>query len=102
MTGRPDYDAGDLVVCVETSAPENYGRGLGRGGRHLQRDRVYRVIKILPHSRAMYGFVACLEGVRSGDETGGFDASRFRRIDPKPPEFWTGTIDADTPEQVPA
>ncbi len=84
MTGRPDYDAGDLVACVD--------------GKTM-RGKVYRALKLLPPS-ASDGWSVVLEGHPTEPEYRGWVALCFRRIDPKPPEFFTGTVSADAGERV--
>lgn len=98
MSGRPDYDAGDLVVCVDTTSESR----LIAATEMLSMGQIYRVAGIAWSPMTMT-WDAILDGVcPERSDTGGFLASRFRRIDPKPPEFWTGTVSADANEQVPA
>jgi hypothetical protein len=90
MTGRPDYDAGDLVVCWRTRpAPSGKKR----------KGVVFRCVGLV-FVGGKWG--ALIEGDPSPHRSRAWLADAYRKIDPKPPEFWTGTIDADAPEQVPA
>lgn len=80
MTGRPDYDAGDLVVCVEAKIRV-----------HLI-GKVFRVLEIayFPDKYRKWG--VRIEGL---PEPCGrwWGVEFFRRIDPKPPEFFAGKIE---------
>jgi hypothetical protein len=90
---RPDYDVGDLIVAI-------------RDGRQspIRRGQVFRCLRL---DRA--------EHVRTGEGTWGvaidgpmpntanlWNAACFRRIDPKPPAFWTGEIEAECKEPAEA
>jgi hypothetical protein len=90
MTGRPDYDVGDLVVCVRAQTPNSLNLG-----------KVWRVVGFVPPDCAG-NLGVLLEGRRSSHPTGAFQASGYRKIDPKPPEFWTGEIEVETREGVDA
>ena len=94
MTGRPDYDAGDLVVCVMAKYRKHW---LGR---------VFLVKRVFPpgaHGGVNWrDWGVGLLDADSPPSSPGWNAEAFRRIDPKPPEFWTGTVDADAGERVPA
>lgn len=92
--GRPDYDAGDLVVCVDDSPCK-----LGTGPMNVTKGSIYKAVEVHPciFDDDTEGWAVWLK-----EEPHGCNANRFRRIDPKPPEFWTGTVDADAGEQVPA
>ena len=79
MTGRPDYDAGDLVVCVEVKNP-HYGFQVGRA---------YRATYV-GNARGIWFVV--IEGKQAPSGIG-WIAHAFRRIDPKPPEFFAGKIE---------
>jgi hypothetical protein len=99
MSGRPDYDVGDLVVCVDDGQRGDFQPPVARG-------RVYMVANLAaPGTVSSCGRMTAhkwgvfLLGVPLRDA---ISADRFRKIDPKPPEFWTGTVDADAPEHVPA
>ena len=93
MTGRPDYDAGDLVVCVSKDSKHPV----------VQYGKVFRVLSIgLGRLKGLLVWGCVLEGAEPRGGKTYFHADRFRRIDPKPPEFWTGTVDADAGERVPA
>lgn len=74
MSNRPDYDAGDLVVCVDAS-PRSWSRG-----NLLKRCGIYRI-------RSIYfwkdnEWAAVLEERLDAPE--GFLAVRFRKVDPLP------------------
>ena len=97
MSGRPDYNAGDLVVCVNAAPIPGLPYDMGS----LRRCALYTVVEVLLNDNSdQWGCV--VKEARSCGQYGGYDASRFRRIDPKPPEFWTGTVDADAGDRVPA
>ena len=92
MSGRPDYDAGDLVVCL-------------CDGDRVKKGVVYRVDRLYPPYSTpdqFYGWLARLSGVFYPQGHSGHPAVFYRRIDPKPPEFWTGTVSADAGERVTA
>lgn len=91
MSGRPDYDAGDLVVMVTESVT-----GRGRKGS------VYTAVALCPPQ-----FPGDIWGVRLKEHPPlgpncWWDAGQFCRIDPKPPEFWTGEVEANQRDKVPA
>lgn len=90
MTGRPDYDAGDLVVCVDATPHPIFGAGRCK----LHQVHIVRAL-CSPEStvQGIWGFFADCDGL-------GRPAYRYRKLDRLPPEFWAGAIDADTPEQV--
>ena len=89
MSGRPDYDAGDLVAHGGEPHPEWPAVG-----------SVWLVEKICgPNEKGDFG--AHLAGLPIPNAFG-WQAEEFRRIDPKPPEFWTGTVSADAGERVTA
>ena len=92
MTNRPDYDVGDLVVCVRVkNGPRKTGFVVGA---------VYIVTGLKLGGHAITGertWGASFKGL-----DGWWTASAFRRIDPKPPEFWTGYIEAIHEEGVTA
>jgi len=89
MSGRPDYDAGDLVVHV--GDPDPIFPPVGS---------VWRVESVHGPERGG-GWGVRLVGFAHQKEWG-FDACEFRKIDPRPPEFWTGQIEADQPAKVDA
>ena len=95
MSGRPDYDAGDLVVCVLTR-PGNPRVSYAP----LVVGKVYRAAQI--NFEADFGWTVRLQGHPYASDTGRHYADLFRRIDPKPPSFWTGTVSADAGERVTA
>jgi hypothetical protein len=86
MTGRPDYDAGDLVVCVNDEQCRTTGRKLP-----FSRLSVF-IVAAVWFERAEGPFPAywC---VRLSGHRKYTAADRFRRIDPKPPEFFAGKIE---------
>ncbi len=84
MIGRPDYDAGDLVVCVE-NAPFVSGK--------FAPGVVYVVKEVRP-SRTRPGFYSALiVGIPPNPGAYGWKAEHFRRLDPKPPENFAGEIE---------
>lgn len=91
--GRPDYDTGDLVVCVQKfkNCPD-IAPVVGS---------VWEVERINPPILSNGEWGVTLVG-KSAAPYRGFLASHFRRIDPKPPEFWTGDVDVDAGEGVTA
>jgi hypothetical protein len=92
MSGRPDYDVGDLVVCVEADTRMHW---IGR---------VFVVEQILPPGRyggSLYKGWGC-HLVACERHVAGWCVSCFRKIDPKPPEFWTGEVEANQRDKVPA
>lgn len=102
MSGRPDYDVGDLVVCVDDRLIMTGGRcgPLPRSGS------VYRAVDIIrPGEVGRFGARAtgwgvCVEGCLN--LPCGYFAARFRKLDPKPPEFWTREVEAEQRDEVPA
>ena len=106
MTGRPDYDVGDLVVCVD-DGPSRALPAMGEpSGLHL--GRVYRVLEALPPDSVSrcgrYRFLNWAVYVSGAKPPLNipYHAPRFRKLNPKPPEFFTGTIEANQREGVPA
>lgn len=96
MSNRPDYDVGDLVVCVDD-----------RRAPQLTRTCVYTVLGFNDDkgyswldNQVCIGVFLVEANPNPGDV--GFDSRRFRRIDPKPPEFWTGEVEADQRDKAPA
>lgn len=89
--GRPDYDAGDLVVCVDDTPNPKFGVS------KLRRGAVYVVEKVEPPNRVDPRWGCRIAGVASLSREG-FAADRFRKIDPKPPEFWTGEVEVENRE----
>ncbi len=91
MTGRPDYDAGDLVVCVNTCRIDL------PSGMHAPAldvpilNKCFIVERLFSDEDGDY--IVFIGGIRSAHPHGGFAAIRFRRIDPKPPEFFSGKIE---------
>jgi hypothetical protein len=77
MSGRPDFDAGDLVVCVD-DGPLVWKGSVFKSG--VVRGRVYRVDRVICDSVTREWGVL-LTGIRSIGTTGAFYASRFRKID---------------------
>lgn len=94
MSGRPDFDVGDLVVCVDDS-PASMGLF------HYRRGMVLRVARMWPPETTKRNRWVFDEVGRHPTERGHF-ASRFRKLDLKPPEFWTGEIEANQRDKVPA
>jgi len=93
MTGRPDYDAGDLIVCTHLK-PSSV-----RGPVPIVVGKVYQAQEVL---RAVSGWGVRLRGYDYPAGIRGHYAECFRKIDPKPPEFWTGGIEVETREGVDA
>ena len=93
MSGRPDYDVGDLVVATRDGIKSRIRQG--------------QVFLCLCLER---GYDAQSGNIGWGVAIDGpmppwpefWDADDFRRIDPKPQEFFTGTIEANQREGVPA
>lgn len=88
MTGRPDYDAGDLVVCLED------GQGVRKGD-------IYRAAEVFPFlwwSELLW--VVRLEGMEYAAGKVGHPAKFYRKVPPKLPEFWTKDIPADLDEPL--
>ena len=83
MTGCPDYDAGDLVVCVDV---------VPRVGCHafnvidLARLNVGKVYRVSRLGISSYGDVFCtlVEVQNVHPLLVGFMACRFRKVDPLP------------------
>ena len=77
-----DWKVGDLAVCVD--ARQN--PGVRTTGDKLQEGSIYRVSGIGRESarHSLYGADSglFLEGMRSGSLSGGYAASRFRKIRP--------------------
>lgn len=93
---RPDYDAGDLVVCVQAARSQRSALIVGR---------VYLVVAIFPKGSISPTSGRTLPGtatvVAEAANTPGFCGWRheyFRKLDPKPPEFWTGEIEVTQKE----
>lgn len=91
MSGRPDYDVGDLVVCVTSNSPF-----LGRA---------YQVEAIFPPGTRCglavtrnWGVVTV--GFYAPNDLRAWAATAFRKLDPKPPEFFTGNVEADQRDRV--
>jgi hypothetical protein len=91
MSGRPDYDAGDLVVCVKVDDRKPPAT--------LTLGRVYTVADVSPFGDRC--IVRLVERAAPKPYTG-YSAHLFRKLDPKPPEFWTQDIEADTQQKVTA
>lgn len=96
--GRPDFDVGDLVVALGD-------------GRSVRKGSVYLVAGLffLPEATNEAGrdvgslWVVQLSGQHYLPGHG-HPARFYRRIEPRPPEFFSGVTDvqARAPEQVPA
>jgi hypothetical protein len=95
---RPDYDVGDLVVCVQAALSQRSALIVGR---------VYSVIAIFPKGSISpitgktlpSTATAVAEAANSPGYTG-WRHEYFRKLDPKPPEFWTGEIEAKQKESA--
>lgn len=83
MTGRPDYDVGNLVVCLKS-------------GESVRKGQVFLALELYPpfstKGKWPYWLVR-LSDVPYPPGATGHQASYYRKLDPKPPEFWTGTVD---------
>lgn len=79
MFQRPDYDAGDLVLCVWSSRPNSPNVG-----------KVFRVARLIPVRANVWGVE--IEGLPASGSAGWAPVC-FRKIDPKPPTFFTGIVD---------
>ncbi len=98
MTGRPDFDVGDLVVCVDdspcgvfhTTSPARV------------KGRVYTVANLRHDTDRRTGFTGWGIKVREVATPDWQNCIAYRRIDPKPPAFWTGEVEAEQREGVPA
>lgn len=87
---RPDFDAGDLVVCVD-DAP-NPRRPAVPVDKLIRRGRTYRVEAVfLSKTKTRWGIT--LIGVQLPPPTVGFNAARFRKID-KADEGFTAWVRA--------
>lgn len=99
VSGRPDYDAGDLVVCVDIGVIRcNGGQEHRAFARNIVRKgRVYRVEAITPDVNGVVPPCGCLNVKLEGGLIG--HPARFRKIDPKPPEFFAGKIETKAPQK---
>ncbi len=100
MTDRPDFDVGDLVVCVDDGPSRSPSFP---GPVNITKGAVYRVCEVLPpgvFNRAGYptsGWGAMLVGVV--EESGvGFCCTRFRKID-KASDDWAAEWEACKPKE---
>ena len=73
MTGRPDYDAGDLVVCVRTERLDSPDLG-----------RVFCVLAVVSPDANDPTWGAVVGGRMSQHWSGSFLADSFRKVDPLP------------------
>lgn len=96
MSGRPDYDVGDLVVAV--GPPPGVKRMKSSGA--LKKGSVYTVTGLI-YDRPSGEWGVKIKEAQS-PIAAAFRALSFRRIDPKPPEFWTGEVEANQRDKVPA
>lgn len=107
MSGRPDYDVGDLVVCVDASRMECTGGLVGRTihtGELVTRGRVYRVygmasgvLQFGPDAGRCCGcLVARLDSGAQGH------VARFRKVDPLPDALTSLLATEPVREGVPA
>ena len=86
--GRPDYDVGDLVVCVKTVNPDSPNLG-----------RVFTVVALWPPVPGQYKeWDADVKELPPKPGYRGWLARCFHKIDPKPPEFWTGDVEVENRE----
>ena len=93
MQGRPDYGVGDLVVCVDDRPCGVTGDMLPvKRGQVLQVDDLFEDLD--PASFEEMWFA------RFRASRADITAARFRRLDPHPPEFFAGHMDADAGEGV--
>lgn len=79
----PDYDAGDLVLCLEA----------GPVSSPLRLGQVYRCESLIPPehlTNKVWG--AVLTAPPPPYPFIAFAAALFRRVDPKPLEFFTGVV----------
>jgi hypothetical protein len=88
--GRPDYDAGDLVVCVRTRNPDS--KLLGQ----------FFVVREVCFHADSETWAAVIHGLPSPCWNGAWDARAFKRFNPKPVEFFAGRVEEPQREQVPA
>jgi len=75
--GPPDYKAGDLVMRIKQTNSVAWPSG-----------QVYVVEAILRPIGGVYGVL--LRGKRSQHPSGGWIAKRFKKVEPKPFDFWVG------------
>lgn len=95
MSGRPDYDAGDLVVCTNDDPCPEYGPS----GPERIKGRVYTVAAIKYGVDPETGFGAW--GCKVCEVQAVWqNCICYRKLDSMPPEFFTGTV--DEPVLVPA
>ena len=90
MNGKPDFDAGDVVECIDASP--RYGSTLP-----LSRGALYRVERVQPKPINMpKAWGVMLVGVRSRALTGSFWSDRFRKVRPAS-DWFTARIRAYQP-----
>lgn len=87
MSGKPDYGPGDLVVVVHTRAGYEHWKGTVLLCLDVFRDNV------------TLDWVAVIQGYTSPHRTGGFMAKCFKKLPPKPLEFFSGEIPVKLPEK---
>lgn len=74
MDGKPDYDAGDLVECIDASPRNGLATGVRLGA-------MYRVERVQPKPIDMpHSWGVILVGIRSLASSGSFWADRFRKV----------------------
>lgn len=93
MSGAPDYSVGDLVVCVKLNRPDKCGARIGG---------VYRVARLVPSVLLPGIWRVELEGVRPPLGYPGYNADRFRRVDPLPAALTSLLTSKPAREGVPA
>lgn len=88
MSGKPDFDVGDVVVCVAG----NCGAACHAGDKpsELVEGRAYRVAGLVPpelyHGDCVFG-VHLVEMPPRSARDGGYCAARFRKVRPASDEF---------------
>lgn len=98
MSERPDFDVGDLVVCVDDRpCGVHHVRSPARVLR-----RVYTVAAIKHGTDKHTGYTAWGCKVQEVPTTTWENCICYRKIEPKPPEFWTGEVEVDQRDKVPA
>ena len=80
MNGKPDYDAGDLIVAIGNSRKYPI-----RDGQVFVCERLYAPEEV---NAVKWGVV--LRGLKARNGTGCFVATKFRKLTKKSQEFFTG------------
>jgi hypothetical protein len=86
MTGRPDYDAGDLIALVKLHpGDESFGLSIGQ---------VFVCLGLIEPGDYP-GWSVILKGKPAPGPGWQWNAACFRKVPPKPADFWTRDIPAD-------